>query len=98
MLRIEVFQIKVFQIEVNERGAQGKNQKDVGIGVVGQRQAECSNKWVPPEQDRHSTEKGDSQNLSSCRGVHDFGSGFNLTLGDKLAASPKRCRMQVDNK
>ena len=84
-----MFRIKVFRIEVDERNTQGKNQKDVGIGIVGQRQAECSDQWAPPEKDRHSTEKGESQKLSSCRGVHDFGSGFNLTPGDKIAASPQ---------
>jgi hypothetical protein len=55
----------VFRVEVNKRGTQGKNQKDVSVGIVGQRQFQRDDQRMPPEHDGHGAQKSEGQNLGS---------------------------------
>ena len=47
-LRIDTvrFRVQVFRIQVNERGTQRENQKNVRVGIVGQCQPERADQWV----------------------------------------------------
>src|SRR5208282_279322 len=67
--RILVFRILVFRIEVNKRRTQGKNQKDVSVSIVRQRQPQRHDQRMPPEQDRRSAQKNEGRNSISCRHV-----------------------------